>query len=250
VLTFAAPPLPSVVGLSPAPQTSAPTVSTQTVVKLDSRLVPDPDYGSDFTTSGTYPQFTGAGGLDAVNTAIRNAIVQDQQATKALFTQFGSPQPGVGPGIYSTDPAKGIISASSALVSVLIPRTAIFPGGNDGGGWISTTVLVPSVRAISLSDLFADQAQGLDTIATSTKTQALADSCIGTNGDNSALDNAVAPTTANYQHFALSPSGITVGFDQGSLGTEACGAKQFTVPWSMVRPLLNALGSQLIGELR
>ena len=35
----------------------------------------------------------------------------------------------------------------------------------------------------------------------------------------------LAPIASNYKNFALTPAGLTVGFGQGLLGAEACGAR-------------------------
>jgi hypothetical protein len=92
--------------------------------------VADPQFGVGHTTTGSYLQVSGIPGLTAVNIALRNLIISEQAAIRANFRKYNPPSPGVGPGIYQSDPGQGKISASTAVVSVLIPRYfAMTPAG-------------------------------------------------------------------------------------------------------------------------
>jgi len=232
------------------------TKLTPATTRLTLGYLPDPAYGPDYTTTGTYPQVSGVPNLASVNTALRDLILNDQQQAKANFANYGPPQPSADPGVYASDPARGVISASSTIVSALIPTTTIFPGGNDGDHWVSTTVLVPSAKTIGLADLFTDPAQALDIIAAMMKhhfltsggcvEQALTDPEF----DSSTYLSDLDPKPSNYQHFAISPAGLTVGFDQGFLAAEACDSQIATIPWSALRQQLSPGGQQLVDALR
>jgi hypothetical protein len=63
------------------------------VVPLTQRLVPDPPYGPEYDTSGTYPQFSGVDGLDAVNAALRKLIVDDQARPGRCSRRTDRPHP-------------------------------------------------------------------------------------------------------------------------------------------------------------
>lgn len=223
---------------------------------LDQHLLPDPDYGPGYTTSGSYLQVSGADGLDAVNAALRRLIADDQQRLRDAYTQiYGSspPQAGVGPGVYASDPAHGRISASTAVVSVLIPTTGIFPGGNDGDSWVSATLQVPSAKPVTLSSLFTDPARGLQALSDAAGTHfQTGDSCIADQltDPTSPYWQDLAPTADNYKHFAITPSGITIGFEQGQIGIEACDRQSFTVGWPQVQNLLSPAGKTIVAGLR
>ncbi|WP_194904123.1 alpha/beta fold hydrolase [Catenulispora rubra] len=228
---------------------SGPTVRT-----LDQHLLPDPEYGPGYTTSGTYLQVSGADGLDAVNAALRRLITDDQQRMRDNYLQiYGSAtQPGSYPGIYSSDPSKGEVSATTAVVSVLIPSTGIFPGGNDGDHWVSATMLVPSAKPVTFDSLFADPARARETISEAVLAHFLdPGQCVAQQlADPSAPARlGLAPTPDNYKHFAITPAGLTVGFDQGEIGMEACDRQSFTIGWPQLRSLLSPTGRTLVAEL-
>lgn len=230
---------------------------TRSVTKLAVTFLPNPPYGGDFVTSGTYPQVTGVADLGSINGALRDLVVKDQRADQAKFLNYGPPNPGDGPGTYGTYPEKGSISASSAVVSVLIPTTAIYPGGNDGDSWVSATLLVPSATAVSLDELFATPSVGMAALANAARTQILSTSaCVQQDynsddfGGTKHLDEGISPSAANYHNFALSPVGLVLGFDQGQLAIEACDAQTTTIAWSQLTPFLSKLGQQVVSELR
>ena len=194
---------------------------------------------------------SGVPGLDTVNAALRSLITSDQQRARDGFKQYPPPVPGSDPGIYSSDPSSGRSSASSAVVSYLIATTALYPGGNDGDGWTSATLLVPSAKAVSFTDLFSDPQQSLTTIAALAKDNFIsADACLAQSLTQGFGTDGLTPTPDNFRQFAITPAGLSIGFQQGQLGAEACGRKLFTVSWDKLRPLLSAEGNQLVSELR
>jgi len=68
--------------------------------------------------------------------------------------------------------------------------------------------------------------------------------------DSSTYLSDLDPKPSNYQHFAISPAGLTVGFDQGFLAAEACDSQIATIPWSALRQQLSPGGQQLVDALR
>jgi pimeloyl-ACP methyl ester carboxylesterase len=228
-------------------------IRADVVVRLAQRLVPVPPIGQDYNTSGDYLQVVGVPGLDTVNTALRNLIVAEQEPLVASERNRSWP-PGVGPGIFDSEPHQGQISASSAVVSALIPVTALLPGGTDGELWASGTFLVPSAQPVMLPSLFTNPSQGMAALAALTKAGLLAaDSCV-----RQAIESPYGgpwasgfdPTPGNYRHFALTPAGITIGFDNGMVADAACGRAEITISWDQLRPYLSPLGNQLSSELR
>lgn len=228
------------------------------VTRLSVSYHADPAFGDGYQTSGSYVQVSGIDGLGAVNTALRDLIVDDQKRDRTTFSSYGPGPAGSGPGIYSSQPDKGSVSASSAVVSVLIPTDAIFPGGNDGSGWLSSTLLVPSAGKVTLDQLWADSSgAGLDALATAASAKVLASNpCIAQqeqqegDANGTTFGGGIAPTARNYANFALTPSGLAIGFAQGQLAAEACDTTKVVVPWSTLRPYLSATAKQLITELR
>lgn len=230
-------------------------IRADSVTKLSLQLAPDPPAGPDVTTSGDYLQVAGPPGLGAVNTALRAVITDNEQAFMAgLRRRDFTPPPSVGPGVYNSQPDQGEISASSDVVSALIPVTSLLPGGNDGEVWASGTYLVPSAAPVSLQSLFASPSQGMAAMAGLARSAFTAKySCISQAASSPYGDPYVpnwAPTAANYQYWAMTPAGLAIGFVNGQVSDEACGRMEATIPWSELHAYLSPLALQLIGELR
>jgi hypothetical protein len=200
----------------------------------------------DIRTGGTYPQVTGRGlDLHAVNAALRRMVL----AGEAQYARPGVASAADSAGIYATTFDRKLVSASSRVVSVLVPTVAHFPGANDVNfGWLSATLEVPSGRRVRLGQLFADPAQGLNAVAVAFETLALAsvhlpDLCFaGTQG--------FAPTESTYRSFALTPSGLAIGLAKGEWGAEACGSLQETVPYTVLGRYWSRLGRRLVAGVR
>jgi hypothetical protein len=98
-----------------------------------------------YNTFGTYPQVRGGrASLIAVNDALTQAVLREQRfyavsARKAVRTR--NPYRGV----FQTGVVRRFLSASTRVVSALLPVRELYPGGNDGDGWIAVTIHVPSL---------------------------------------------------------------------------------------------------------
>jgi hypothetical protein len=199
-----------------------------------------------YDTSGTLAQVRG-GNLDLrkVNAALRAAVLADQREF-APFARRGA----IGTakryrGVYRTVVDRRFASASTVVVSALMPAIEQFPGGSLGNGWVAATVRVPSGTPVAISDLFADPSRGVRVLAAEWKTRfrrASPDAwpCVRLH------PSSYRPVPRNYRHFALTPRGVVVGFWQEA----ACNRLQATVPYSVLRPYLSGLGSRLIAGVR
>jgi Protein of unknown function (DUF3298) len=143
-------------------------------------------------------------------------------------------------------------------VSVLIATDVGF-GGVPNESWVSATLLVETARPISFVDLFSDTSQALVAISQAARAELLAtDDCVkqGYNSDNaigvvSSLDTGLDPTNPdNFKHYAISPSGLTIGFDRYQIGIGACGGPSVTIPWSQLQSFLSLYGRQIVSQLR
>jgi hypothetical protein len=232
-------------------------VSALTVAEVAVPPLPVPDY----KTEGTFPQVAGTGvSLAAVNTGLSNALQRDQQRYAPLARQdevanTDSLDPS-DPGVYGMYPTPSLMSASSVVVSALIPDTELFPGGTDSNGWLAITLQVPSGIPVTLTDLFENPTRGLTVLAAATKTQILAaNSCVRNalqdpvNG--AAFATGFDPSVTNYADFALTPSGLAVGFsDDGQIANPGCGSPDAVVPYATLEPYLNTLGKTLVAGVR
>jgi hypothetical protein len=217
------------------------TVSALTVVEARTPPLQVPQ----FDTSGTYPQVTGAGiDLQAVNAALRAAVLADQRAY-APYARKEKPHVVYRErGVYRTAVDRRYVSASTAVVSVLMPLTReLFPGQHEGDGWLAMTVRVPSGQPVTISDLFKNPGRGLRALAGAWKAK------IRRTPRRACLriyPRQYRPTVANYRAFALTPSGIAVG----SREVAACYRLIATVPYALIRPYLSEFGTALIASVR
>jgi hypothetical protein len=217
------------------------TVSALAVVEARTPPLRVPRY----RTSGSYPQVRGSGlDLGAVNTALRVAVLADQRAY-APYARKEKPRVVYRErGVYRTAVDRRYVSASTVVVSALMPLTReVFPGQHEGDGWLAMTVRVPSGKRVTITDLFAQPGQGLRALAAAWKAKIRRTPgrrCLQTYPD------VYRPAAANYRAFALTPSGIAVG----SWEIAACYRLVATVPYRLLRPYLSKRGAALIAGVR
>lgn len=145
-------------------------------------------------------------------------------------------------GIYSTSVDRRLLSASTVVVSALLPATKLFPAGTQGKTWVAMTVEVPSGRRIRLEDLFAEPSRGIRVLARAWLERARRTwaPCIRL------VPEEFRASARNYRYFALTPRGLAVGFWQ----PPACNRVHETVPYRVLRPHLSRLGTQLVAGVR
>jgi hypothetical protein len=198
-----------------------------------------------YDTRGTYLQVRGSGlDLRAVNSTLRAALFADQ---KAYAPYARREKPGTvyrAHGVYRTAVDRKYLSASTALVSALMPLTREpFPGQHEGDGWLAITVQVPSGKRVRISDLFTNPKRGLHALAAAWKAQIRRTSgapCLRIYRDH------YRATAANYRAFALTPRGLAVG----SWELAACYRLVATVRYGLLRPYLTKTGAELIKGVR
>jgi hypothetical protein len=153
---------------------------------------------------------------------------------------------------YQASPDRRFISASSVVVSALIPTLAPPPGGNEGAWWYSVTVDVATARRIRLADLFDRLSPSLAALARDAKRRLPATNhCVrGSLAYSKDYARGFAPTVAHYRDFALLPTGIAIGFSNDQVSAPSCGRVEVTVPYTTVRPFLSNLGLKLVDGVR
>jgi hypothetical protein len=198
-----------------------------------------------FETRGSYLQVRRDGlDLRAVNRALRGAVLADQRAYAPYARRERSRTVYKEDGVYRTVVDRRYVSASTAVVSALMPLTReVFPGQHEGDGWLATTVRVPSGRRIGIRELFASPRRGLRALAAAWKAEIRRTPgrpCL------SIYPNQYRPSAANYRAFALTPRGLAVG----SWEIAACYRLVATVPYRRLRPHLSKLGASLVAGVR
>jgi hypothetical protein len=212
-----------------------------------------PDLGvAHYRTSGTYPQVAGRGlDMTAVNAALSSTAMRDERDWRKAARQHAratyKEMPVSFRGVYQQRFTTNMAVANTALVSVMYPTLSLFPGGNDGGGWLSTTVKVPSARPITLANLFG--ADWLNIVARQTRFEVEQLQYCQPHGlrglERRFYDKGLEPKPANYTHFSLTADGVDIGLQQGQIGAEACGTKRITLPWTTLEDDLTPRGQVL-----
>lgn len=220
---------------------AAPTVSALVVVRAPT----PPLRVARFDTSGTYPQVSGPGdGLRRVNAALRGAVLADQR-TYAAYARREKPKIQYkAHGVYRTVVDRRLLSASTVVVTTLMPTTReLFPGQHGGDGWLGITVRVPSGTRVTIRDLFRNPNRGLRVLAGAWKARIRQ----GPGGPCLRIYSDVYEATAeNYGAFALTARGIAVGSPE----VEACYRLVATVPYRVLQSYLSDLGARLVDGVR
>jgi hypothetical protein len=221
-----------------------------------------------YHTRGVYPQVVLTGSnLRAVNESIKRTVIDDQSqyardarsmesSVRTPHGWYGTYQLFIpGPNRSNESLDKNLISASSVVVSALIPTFKLFPGGNNGQGFVSVTAVVPSGRIVHISDVFASPHTGLKALAVAFRKRVLrTNSCVRETLKSPVVGPTEArgfePTASNYRYFALTTKGLAIGFPLGQVGPGACNTVEATVSYSTIEPYLSDLGRKLIAGVR
>jgi hypothetical protein len=193
-----------------------------------------------FQTSGTFPQVRDRTlALAAVNRTLREAIVSDQRAFESYARRYsrrvGRRLHSRRAGYYQTELVRSFVSASTFVVSVLIPRTrASLPLQPHAFGWLGITVRVPSGVRVTLPELFARRAKAMGILEARIRND---------NGVDPSIRRHPAAVLANAK-FALLPSGLAVGVEQDAWPLIV------RVPYSALRPYLSTPGRRLVAGAR
>lgn len=226
------------------PQSDDSSVSTALPLRLVAAPTPRLQVPR-YDTSGTYPQVR-SGGVDlrAVNGALRAAVFADQRAYAPYARREKVRVAYRERGVYRTAVDRKLVSASTVVVSALMPLTReVFPGQHGGDGWLAMTVRVPSGVRVTITDLFANPELGLRVLARAWKARIRRTSaapCVRT------YSTVYRPSVENYGAFALTPAGVAVG----SWEVGACYRLVTTVPDRILRPYLSKLGAKLVAGVR
>lgn len=198
---------------------------------------------------GRYPYVMHDGmPLSAVNAALRAAALADERFVVSGACpptgQYGRPTPAT----YTPDPGLTLrISASSVVVSALMAAVSTPPAANFSYGWTAVTIRVATASRVEITDLFRSPREGLRVVAAASRARLSArDRCVRLSPNPSGF----APKSSNYRYFALTTKGLSIGFTPGAISLPSCGPFIVTVPYSVLRPHLNALGRTLIAGVR
>lgn len=192
-------------------------------------------------TSGSYPAVLGVSkGAARANIALRRAVVSDQlglaQSVKRHLVRRGG-------GIYETAIDPDLVSASTTVVSALIPALKPYPGGAEGRTWIATTVEAQSGRTIGLAEILGHASLALSRLVRTWESRPRAVTLSARVARDPA---AYTPTLGHYRLFALTPAGLAFGFPQGPDGPRFA----TVVPYRLVHPYLSRLGRRLVAGVR
>src|SRR5271157_5122564 len=216
---------------------------------LRSHQVPVPRLNSaTFEVVGSYPSI----GVPSDDDELRSLILNDESSFANELNHDSnhpliSPAP---PPQFRVSSTRGNLSATSRLFSDLIPTFLQPIGGAGEEGWVSIIAEVPSGRLLSLPALFSSASRGLQAVAHEARRSVVQDSpCVASSlrsAARSLWNSGFAPTPGNYRYAALTPSGLAIGFMQGQIAGDACGAPEVEIPYAALSSYWNAEGRRLI----
>jgi|SRR3954464_6135993 hypothetical protein len=234
------------------------------VIQVATPPLPVPEYR--YSTSGTYPQVTGATFIDAANRGLTNAMVAYQRRYVAkIYRTYGHHYKGflLGPsrGLFSTYSKYSIpsqlehISASTGVVSALIPVEQLYPGGNDGSVWSGLTVRVADGSRVFLRDLFSRSKKALPAITRLARTKLAhtnnsVHASLNDKIDRQFMVHSFAPRPRHGAQWALTPTGFAIGYPQGLVSCVPCSRIDTTIPYWRLDRYLSDSGRQLIADVR
>jgi len=150
-------------------------------------------------------------------------------------------------GVFRTSIDRRLLFANTRVVSVMMPEVAMIPDGTGGGSWLSVTVDVTTGQSIILSELLNGM-KGLRAIARRVYEEiSRGNPCFarerslykGASGDFS-------PTWSHYANFALTPTGLAIGFPTATVAPPPCGRISTVVPYRIVTPYLTNVGARMV----
>lgn len=195
----------------------------------------------NYTTSGTYPNVRGDSEQAArTNIALRRTVIDDQRRFARSARHHAAADEG---GVYRTGIDRNLTSASTVVVSALIPTLESYPDGGGDQSWISATVDVRSGREVSLPQLLANPTIALAVLARENRAYLRQ-----TKGRTQIAENieSYTPSFAHYRPFALTPTGLAFGFGQEPAGRRSAAV----IPYRFVYPYLSELGKRLVAGVR
>jgi hypothetical protein len=180
-----------------------------------------------FHTYGTFPQLRGRISLARVNATLRKAIADDQTVLVRQVRRRVVRKPARGD--YETELDRTLVSASSQVVSMLVPRTReLLPLRGLTDGWLAITLRVPSGKPVAAAELFDHPAAAIRFLRARTRDK------------RSGCEFGATP------ELALLPSGLAVGVPSSG----SCYRFDVVVPYREVRPYLSQLGVRLAAGTR
>lgn len=216
-------------------------------------LIPTPTIPRPhFSTSGRYLQLSSAGPTTTiVNRALVAAVLADEEEFATSDPSYLKQHDLEWGFSYKLDPQRRLISASTIVVSALLPATRLFRGGTQGSGWLSVTISVHTGRRVRIRDLFKDVDAGIRALANATRKELEATSVGFKRISQEPLFETtygmhLRPTEANFQEFALTDSGFAVGFTQDTISYPVAGRIFTIIPYSTLQPYFNTLAKNLI----
>ncbi len=201
-----------------------------------------------YVTSGGIPQVAGdTPHVWRVNKALRLAIRADQRRYgKGVRRAERAGVPPGQTGTYRTYFHPSLASASTVVVSALIPALELYPGGNDGQTWISVTVDMGTGKRVSLAQLVNREALPVITQAWGPAFLQAHPRCRWCSVWLRTDKPSYPATFGNLGWYALNPTGLAIGFPQYPAGPRTVAV----IPYRLVRAYLSPLGVRLIDGVR
>jgi hypothetical protein len=186
-------------------------------------------------TSGTYVEVRSTTlDLAAVNGTLRDAVLADRGSAHSTPKDAAKQ--------YETFLDPSLVSASTIVVSFLMPSSIRTIPYRPWNHWVSATVHIPTGESVSLEQLFAS-ARGVQVFGNAWRRNLARGrrGCVAAD-----YVGPYSPTADYFRNFALTPDGLAAGVSIDG----ACSQLLAVVPYSTLRPYLSKLGARLVAGVR
>jgi hypothetical protein len=211
---------------------------------------------TNFRTAGSFPQVSGNDvAVTSVNRELLRAVLTEEHVWRqTAMSAYGSNpllRTATQSGVFQISVDRHLSSASTRVVSFLMPELAMLPNGTGGEAWLSITIDVASARVIRLQDVL-EGVTGLRRLASSVfHLMKATNRCFASEAPlYHGVRGAFSAHWGNYRDFSLTPSGIAIGFPTASIAPPPCGRSSATVPYNVIGPYLSPRGKALIAGVR
>lgn len=197
-----------------------------------------------------YPSLSLAGALMGMQGNLRDANAKISQWAQDQKTHFVAEAQQQGrnpelPGDNELQVDYDILDNSGRIVTVKFDVFRNFVGNAHPSNEIAVLNLDLAGQALTLDNLFANQAAALAKIAPLVKRSLQARA---KTGGYTLFDEGLAATAANYENVAVTPSGLRFYFNPAQAAASYVGVLSADVPWSEVRGLLSKDAAWIAGQ--
>jgi len=217
-------------------------VSTVNGLKFSPKAIIEEDKKLKYLVEVQYPVISGINNAESqkkLNLLIAAAAFQEIDKFKASITGWNEEEPDleVFEGSSSLYMDYQIVGANQQFVSLKLNFSVYFAGAvHPNPSFMTINYDLQNNKMIQLAELFEPSEDYLGKISNYCINDLITQSEFS---DEEWIKGGASRSLKNYQHFNLSKQGIVFTFDVYQVAPYAVGPQEVTIPYSVLRPILN-----------